>query len=727
MRKIRRKGLLAWSLALVMTAGGVFGWLPETGRVVSAEETELIEEEELVSRNDVDTSLWQKGNVIVYNTLSDKAILENNAEVYVLYEYMEEDDDYIQGSYPGITYDPDTSTLTLDNVKDEGVQIQWFFMGSGNSLTIDVKGDNVIGYIDDMCFDGIELTIKGEGSLTVNPLCTGQYLYGRKLNKEPIYSRAIATYGSIRVEKGTKVCFNGGDGYEDTDLGTNQVGGAALFFYTPEFQKDTLLEYDDDSITVPENIVWKRELETMSKYAEAINIEYDDTSYVYEEFPVTSLCQKQGTSDIYVENMQGYVRLRYDETNDRWLEEDGSLIDGTSEEYEQMTVYDESSFALPETIKCNGKDGYAKAYLKLYEEDVDSKTPYPYNELRYQVYSSINEDDENEYHVLRHIDINRNVNPTIDECFEENDKNYAVMAVIHKEDDGFKWLEISNEHRFELANYTETWNGSGEDMNDEENIKYSNMVKEIKDYLKQNYTIKMTAANTYIARTISDKTLIIRPKDSDWEPPIMPERVMPNKNNKDNGDDDEAETPTTPSTPADPQNPTDMGTNPQAQKGTSATAEVPTTTEASVVSVGDVKTASGTTYTVSSVADGSSGSTNTVTFTAAKRNVKSATIPATVVIDGTKYTVTEIDKNAFKGNKKLTKVTIGKNVTKIGANAFSGCKSLKTITIKATKLKSIGKKAFKNVSSKATIKVPKKSKKAYKKLLKKAGFKGKVK
>lgn len=91
--------------------------------------------------------------------------------------------------------------------------------------------------------------------------------------------------------------------------------------------------------------------------------------------------------------------------------------------------------------------------------------------------------------------------------------------------------------------------------------------------------------------------------------------------------------------------------------------------------------------------------------------------------------VTTIGKNAFKGCAKLTKVTLPSKCTKIGANAFNGCKKMKTITIKSTKLtsKSVSANAFKGLSKNVTIKVPKKQLKAYKKLLKKKGFKGKVK
>lgn len=99
-------------------------------------------------------------------------------------------------------------------------------------------------------------------------------------------------------------------------------------------------------------------------------------------------------------------------------------------------------------------------------------------------------------------------------------------------------------------------------------------------------------------------------------------------------------------------------------------------------------------------------------------------VPEIVTIDGITYKVTSIAVNAFKGNKKITKVTIGKNILKIGKNAFSGCTKLKSITIKTTKLttKNVGKNAFKNINKKAIVKVPAKKLSAYKKLLKKKGI-----
>lgn len=109
------------------------------------------------------------------------------------------------------------------------------------------------------------------------------------------------------------------------------------------------------------------------------------------------------------------------------------------------------------------------------------------------------------------------------------------------------------------------------------------------------------------------------------------------------------------------------------------------------------------------------------------KKLKSATIKDTVKISGYTFKVTAISAKAFKGCSKLKSVTIGKNVKTIGANAFAGDKKLKKIKIKGTALKSVGKKAFIKVPKSAKATVPKKKKKAYKKLLKKGKFTGKVK
>lgn len=164
---------------------------------------------------------------------------------------------------------------------------------------------------------------------------------------------------------------------------------------------------------------------------------------------------------------------------------------------------------------------------------------------------------------------------------------------------------------------------------------------------------------------------------------------------------------------------------------------------------------------------------STVSFVKTASKSTKVTIPETVKIGNITYKVTSIANNAFKNNKKVKTITIGKNVTAIGVSAFSGCKKLSkvtignnvttigksafykctslkkitipskvitigtsafsgcnklaAITIKSTKLKSVGKNAFKNIKSTAKIKVPSKKLKAYNKTLKKKGQSSKVK
>ncbi len=102
------------------------------------------------------------------------------------------------------------------------------------------------------------------------------------------------------------------------------------------------------------------------------------------------------------------------------------------------------------------------------------------------------------------------------------------------------------------------------------------------------------------------------------------------------------------------------------------------------------------------------------------KKAKKLTIPATVKVKGVTYKVTAISDRAFKGNKKLTTVTIGSNVTTIGIGAFYGCKNLKKITVTAGKLTTINRSVFKGIKKNATITVKgtKKAKTALKKQLK---------
>ena len=72
---------------------------------------------------------------------------------------------------------------------------------------------------------------------------------------------------------------------------------------------------------------------------------------------------------------------------------------------------------------------------------------------------------------------------------------------------------------------------------------------------------------------------------------------------------------------------------------------------------------------------------------------RSALIPSSITLGGTRYDVTEISKKAFHN-----------------------CRKLKTITIRSTKLKKIGANAFTGTSANIKIKVPKSKMKKYKTL-----------
>ncbi len=162
-----------------------------------------------------------------------------------------------------------------------------------------------------------------------------------------------------------------------------------------------------------------------------------------------------------------------------------------------------------------------------------------------------------------------------------------------------------------------------------------------------------------------------------------------------------------------------------------------------------IKDNTGSTYRVTNA----KSKTPTVQYMTPKSSAKgTVTIPTTVTIDKVTYKVTSIADNAFKNNKKITKVVIGnnivsigknvfakctklvsviigKNVIKIGKDAFAGCKKLKKIVIKTKKLtkKSVAKGAFRSVGKKVVVQVPKSEYKAYKKLLRAKGLSKKVK
>lgn len=118
-----------------------------------------------------------------------------------------------------------------------------------------------------------------------------------------------------------------------------------------------------------------------------------------------------------------------------------------------------------------------------------------------------------------------------------------------------------------------------------------------------------------------------------------------------------------------------------------------------------------------------------VIFESVNPLVTDLNIPSTVKISGKKYKVTSIAAGAFKGNKKLRSVVIGKNIRTIGKDAFRNCKKLKKVIFKTTKLKknSVGKNAFKGIAKKATFTLPAAKYRIYKKFLPKTAKGTKIK
>lgn len=119
-------------------------------------------------------------------------------------------------------------------------------------------------------------------------------------------------------------------------------------------------------------------------------------------------------------------------------------------------------------------------------------------------------------------------------------------------------------------------------------------------------------------------------------------------------------------------------------------------------------------------------SSSAVQLTKVRTSKKSVVIPDAITVSGKKYTVTTIANNACSG-KKITKVTIGKNIQKIGRKAFANCKKLKTVIFKTVKLKSVGKQAFYKTNQKVRVKLGRKVVKKYRKMLTKGKISSKAK
>ncbi|MCR5419245.1 MAG: leucine-rich repeat protein [Lachnospiraceae bacterium] len=118
-----------------------------------------------------------------------------------------------------------------------------------------------------------------------------------------------------------------------------------------------------------------------------------------------------------------------------------------------------------------------------------------------------------------------------------------------------------------------------------------------------------------------------------------------------------------------------------------------------------------------------------VELTSLKGAKGKVTIPDTVKVRGIRYKVTSIAQGASAGNKKITQITIGKNVVSIGKNAFKGCSKVKKIIVKTKKLKKKKVKAgaFAGLKKTVTVKVPASKLKSYGKIFRSRGLSKKAK
>lgn len=204
--------------------------------------------------------------------------------------------------------------------------------------------------------------------------------------------------------------------------------------------------------------------------------------------------------------------------------------------------------------------------------------------------------------------------------------------------------------------------------------------------------------------------------------PDNPDPDTPNPDNPDS-DNPAPDTPE-PGTPG-PDTPSVPGNTQAPQTGNGAgtgQAGSQTPQAAARYRIGDVLSSNGLRYRVTDAGQ-TQGQVQLIGTAGAVR--KNLVIPAEIVSlsTGQRFRVTAIGNNAFKNQKKLRKVTIGKNVRVIGKRAFFNCKKLRTITIKSKMLtkKTVGAKAFRGIYARASVKVPKKKRTLYRKILRAKG------
>lgn len=271
--------------------------------------------------------------------------------------------------------------------------------------------------------------------------------------------------------------------------------------------------------------------------------------------------------------------------------------------------------------------------------------------------------------------------------------------------------------------------------------------------------LSLPATASYDGTTVTIP-ITVTPADSTPTPSVTPEpSATPNPSDSPNPSEepsasvtqqpDATQKLTATKKPTATQKPTSTQKPTTTQKPTStqkpAATRKPTVTS-NAATVGTTITASGSNDVYVVMSAGSAGNMREIAYkkpSDAKK--KTIVVPSKIVSAGVTYQVTSIAPKALKGSRKTTKVkipatvkkigasafdgcralktvTIGKGVTTIEKNAFRNCKKLKKITVKSNVIRTVGKRAFKDVPKKAKIKVPKAKQTIYQTLFTKAGL-----
>lgn len=121
--------------------------------------------------------------------------------------------------------------------------------------------------------------------------------------------------------------------------------------------------------------------------------------------------------------------------------------------------------------------------------------------------------------------------------------------------------------------------------------------------------------------------------------------------------------------------------------------------------VGEDAYRTGTIVTVDNVRYKVTDSANKYVYAVGMSNTSltTLTIPDTVIFGGSRYKVRAITANAFRSNRNIRFVSVGKNVKIIGRAAFYGCSSIRKFTIYSRGLTTFGTSSFKGTRSNLAV------------------------